>query len=76
MKLFVGYGFDSLNFHSITLHVYETNPRAKRSYEKAGFTVDGRLREARYLEGKYEDVFIMSILKNEWNSEEKKGDSQ
>ena len=76
MKLLVGYGFDILNFHSINLHVYETNPRAKRSYEKAGFTVDGRLREARYLEGKYVDIFIMSILKSEWSSMKKEGSSQ
>jgi RimJ/RimL family protein N-acetyltransferase len=36
-----------------------------------GFSVDGRLRQARFLEGKYVDVFIMSILNNEWNSEKK-----
>ncbi|MCJ7622204.1 MAG: GNAT family N-acetyltransferase, partial [Anaerolineaceae bacterium] len=50
----------------IYLHVYETNSRAVRSYEKAGFSVDGRLRQDRFLEGRYVDVLLMSILKDEW----------
>ena len=71
MRLIVGHGFENLNLNRIYLHVYETNPRGKRSYEKVGFFVDGRLRQARFLEGKYVDVFIMSILKSEWESERK-----
>jgi len=71
MRLIVGHGFENLNLNRIYLHVYETNPRGKHSYEKAGFSVDGRLRQARFLEGKYVDVFIMSILNSEWDSERK-----
>jgi RimJ/RimL family protein N-acetyltransferase len=71
MRLMVGHGFENLNFHRIYLHVFETNSGGKRCYEKAGFSVDGRLREARFLEGKYVDVFIMSILKSEWKAEKK-----
>ena len=71
MRLLVGHGFENLNFNRLYLHVYETNPRGKRSYEKAGFSVDGRLRESRFLEGEYVDVFIMSILKSEWKVEKK-----
>lgn len=72
MRLMVKYGFENLNFNRIFLRVYEINPRGKRCYEKAGFNIDGRLREARYLEGEYIDVFMMSILKSEW-VEEKNG---
>ena len=39
--------------------------RAKRSYEKAGFVEEGRLREAVYKHGKYDDVIVMSILRSE-----------
>ncbi|MDO9545333.1 MAG: GNAT family protein [Pelolinea sp.] len=67
LLLLVKHGFENLNLNRIYLHVYETNPRAVRSYEKAGFSVDGRLRQVRYLEGRYVDVFLMSILKEEWN---------
>lgn len=71
MRLMVGHGFENLNLHRIYLQVFETNPRGRRCYEKAGFSVDGRLREARFLEGEYVDVFIMSILKSEWKAEKK-----
>ena len=76
IQMMVGHGFENLNFNRIYLHVYETNPRGKRCYEKAGFSVDGRLRESRFLEGKYVDVFIMSILKSEWKIGEKIGGNE
>ena len=66
MRLMVQHGFENLNLHRIFLRVFETNPRGKRSYEKVGFKLEGRMREARYLKGKYIDVCLMSILKSEW----------
>ena len=35
-----------------------------------------RLRQVRFLEEKYVDVFIMSILKSEWKVEEKIGGNE
>jgi RimJ/RimL family protein N-acetyltransferase len=67
MRLMVNYGFDNLNLNRIYLRVFETNPRAIRCYEKAGFRHEGRQRQAHFLDGKYIDVLMMSILKNEWN---------
>lgn len=76
LRLLVQHGFENLNLNRIYLRVYETNPRAVRSYEKAGFSIDGRLRQARYLEGRYVDVFVMSILKDEWKKEKKNEGNQ
>lgn len=70
MRLMTKHGFENLNLNRIYLHVYETNLRGKRCYEKAGFSIDGRLRQARFLEGRYIDVFIMSILRDESKKEE------
>lgn len=67
MQLMVGHGFNHLNLNRIYLRVFETNPRGVRCYEKAGFSHEGRLREARFHEGKYIDLLMMSILKSEWN---------
>ena len=67
MRLMVNHGFMNLNLNRIYLRVYATNPRAVRSYEKVGYTMEGNLREARYLDGEYVDVYVMSILKSEWN---------
>lgn len=66
MHLMVRHGFLNLNLNRIYLRVFETNKRGIRCYEKVGFKHEGRLREARYQEGHYIDILMMSILKNEW----------
>ena len=65
-RLIVGYGFERLGLHRITLEVYAFNPRARRVYEKAGFTVEGVLRESLRYEGQWIDATLMSILASEW----------
>ncbi len=69
MKLMLKHGFLTLNLNRIFLRVFQTNPRAIRSYEKAGFIQEGRLREAEYQEGKYIDVLLMSVLRSEWRAD-------
>jgi RimJ/RimL family protein N-acetyltransferase len=71
MLLLCKHGFDNLNLHRLWLRVFESNQRAIRSYEKAGFKLEGRYREAQFVEGKYEDVIIMSMLQSEWQGEKK-----
>lgn len=68
MRLMVKHGFETLNLHRIFLHVYEDNTRAIRSYAKVGFIEDGRLRQARYAQGRYSDVVVMSLLRPEWKA--------
>jgi len=68
VKLVLEHGFETLNLNRIYLRVYSTNPRAKRSYEKAGFIPEGTLREAVYRHGKYADIHIMSVLRSEWDA--------
>jgi len=71
MSLLLQHGFETLNLHRILLRVYVSNPRAIRSYEKAGFTHEGRLREAVYQHGRYGDVLMMSVLRPEWDAKRK-----
>ncbi len=66
MQLILGFGFGSVNLNRIYLRVFETNPRGIHCYENVGFQLEGRMRQAHYLDGKYIDVLLMSILKNEW----------
>jgi diamine N-acetyltransferase len=66
MQLFVKHGFENLNLNRVWLRVFETNSRAIRSYEKAGFIHEGKYRQGQYIEGKYVDVMIMSVLRSEW----------
>lgn len=69
MKLILEHGFNTLNLNRISLGVYSSNPRAKHVYEKVGFVEEGRLRQAHYHNGDYVDEYIMSVLREEWNSD-------
>ncbi len=66
VRLLCQHGFNTLNLNRIYLRVFETNPGAVRAYEKAGFMHEGRQRKAEFREGKYIDVLVMSLLKDEF----------
>jgi RimJ/RimL family protein N-acetyltransferase len=65
-RLIVGYGFEHLGLHRISLEVYAFNPRARRAYEKAGFRAEGVLRESLRYNGEWVDATVMSVLAPEW----------
>jgi diamine N-acetyltransferase len=66
VRLLTQYGFNTLNLNRIFLRVFEDNHRAIRAYEKAGFTLEGRMRQAEFHLGKYLDVLIMSVLRSDF----------
>ena len=68
MELLLQHAFETLNLNRIWLDVYDDNPRAIRAYEKAGFVLEGRKRQAMYKNGQYLDIHLMSVLRNEWQA--------
>jgi RimJ/RimL family protein N-acetyltransferase len=66
IRLMLKHCFETLNLNRVFLRVYETNPRAIRCYEKVGFVHEGRLRQAIFKDGEYQDILMMSVLRNEW----------
>ena len=66
MKIALRYAFTELNLWRVSLGVFEYNPRAVRSYEKAGFQHEGRIRGALNREGRRWDMLFMGILREEW----------
>lgn len=66
MKLLVRFAFLELNMHRVSLDVFDYNPRAIRSYEKAGFRVEGRQREMILRDGVRTDVLFMGVLREDW----------
>ena len=46
--------------HKVSLRVLATNPRARRVYERAGFTVEGVLRDEFVLDGVFVDDVLMA----------------
>ena len=65
------FGFGQLRLERIELDVYADNPRARRSYEKAGFTSEGTLRHGHFADGQFLDVLRMSLLRDEWMASER-----
>ncbi|MHA2176576.1 MAG: GNAT family N-acetyltransferase [Candidatus Hodarchaeales archaeon] len=66
INLVLEFGFSSLNLHSIELEVFENNLRAQKSYEKCGFKQYGKRRQSIFFEGKFIDMLLFDMLKNEW----------
>jgi diamine N-acetyltransferase len=61
--------FAETDTNRVDLDLFVGNERARRAYEKAGFQVEGRLRDYhRDAAGTYRDMWLMSILRREWNS--------
>lgn len=71
LEVLLDFGFGELRLERVMLRVYDYNPRARRSYEKVGFTFEGTQRHATYRAGKYHDVHIMSMLRQEWRAQER-----
>lgn len=66
MRLLLDYAFGVLQLHRVELNVFSYNERAIRAYEKVGFTVEGRQREALYYNFEYHDSILMAILAREY----------
>jgi len=67
-ELMLEHAFTRLGLHRVALSVFSFNERAIRSYEKAGFVVEGRAREAIWRGGRFWDEISMSVLEQEWRA--------
>ena len=70
LRVLLHYGFDELNLQRVSLSVLEGNARAMRSYEKCGFRLEGRERQAWAYDGRRWDEIYMGLLREEWRSNE------
>jgi RimJ/RimL family protein N-acetyltransferase len=61
-------GFTRHQLNRIMLTVSELNTGGVKAYTKAGFVVEGRLRQAACRQGVFHDKLVMSVLKAEWQS--------
>lgn len=64
--------FNELELHRVDLGVFDFNKSAIACYEKAGFIIEGKLRECRKINGQYWSLFNMSILENEYRNRKNK----
>lgn len=70
VRALVDYGFGTLGADRVWLDASSENPRALRTYERAGFTLEGRLREHWYRPalGRVVDLMLYGMLRAEWES--------
>jgi RimJ/RimL family protein N-acetyltransferase len=60
IDLMARHAFDALGLHRVYAYVLTLNPRAKRAFEKAGFTLEGVLRDDRRTADGFTDVFLLA----------------
>ena len=59
--------YSETDTNRVDLDLFVENERARRTYEKLGFVVEGRLRDYhRSVDGRIRDALIMSILRKDW----------
>jgi len=62
MKVLIDFIFNKMNIRKIRLSTFSFNMRARKSYEKCGFEVEGILKDEIFKDGKYYDEIIMSVF--------------
>ena len=62
------WGFHELNIHRIVAFCHAGNAASIRVMEKLGMQRDGKLRETRWLDAKWNDEYVYSVLEREWKS--------
>lgn len=70
VRLILQYGFLELNLRRISLGLHAYNERARKSYEKIGFVMEGRMRGEGWRDGVHYDSLWMGILREEWFSQQ------
>lgn len=66
MRITLRYLFEELEMERASLGVFADNLRAVRSYQRAGFVVEGVQREEVLREGRRWDTMIMGVMRREW----------
>ena len=59
------HAFEQLGLHRVYAYVLALNPRARRAFEKAGFALEGTLRDDRSVGEGFVDSYLLSRLASE-----------
>ena len=66
LRVLLRYAFRSRNLRRVHLQSLASNERALGAYRAVGFVEEGRLREHAWVEGAYDDVVLMAVLRDDW----------
>jgi RimJ/RimL family protein N-acetyltransferase len=73
IALVLGYAFKVLKLHRVSVRVVDYNLRAIRAYQKCGFVIEGREREAAFVDAAWHDDVMMAILDREYLAMQREG---
>lgn len=66
----IRYAFTELGLHRIEIKASVTNYKSQAIPEKLQFFKEGILREAEWVNDRYHDLFLYSLLEEEWKKQE------
>lgn len=66
--LLLRYCFHTLNLHRVESQVVEYNEASARHLLRNGFQLEGRRRAAMFREGRYNDLLLFGLLREEWEA--------
>ncbi len=72
MNLLINYCFEELNLNCICADVLEENDASNGLWKKLGFHFDGLLRQRVYKNGKYHNLCLYSLLRDEFYERNRK----
>ncbi|WP_267641198.1 GNAT family N-acetyltransferase [Haloarchaeobius amylolyticus] len=70
VSLALDHAFGQLRLHRIRARVLTWNDGSRALLEKLGFTEEGVMRDAKFVDGEYVDTHLYSILEDEWRAED------
>lgn len=62
------YAFSVLDLNKVYLYTNDNNSKAYKIYEKAGFKLEGVLREHKWRNGRFQNRRFYGLLKSEWKT--------
>lgn len=67
IKLISSFGFNQLNLHKLKAGCYSENKGSERAFLKAGYFIEGTLKQHFFSKGNYQDTTLLALLSNEAN---------
>ncbi|POA97774.1 hypothetical protein C2134_14005 [Chromobacterium sinusclupearum] len=68
LRQLLRHGFDELGLHRVELGCAPENVRSCKVAESLGFRLEGELRDAQYLNGRYWNMRCYGLLADEWKN--------
>jgi len=63
LRCLIDFAWRDLNLQRIWLRVFATNDRAIKAYNRAGFQIEGTMKRACWIDGRWTDEHVMAILR-------------